>query len=500
MEALRKAEAAKRAGQQADDSAPDEPARELPPEDDYPDEYNPNPVPEVFKYTTPDELRALLPQQSEETKPPSESIPAEKLLPVTDDVLDDYLSDPVDVEPEELPPSRPERERVKVQQQRQRAAAASMFNAKTPPETEISKQRRLLILSGALLVVSMIVGGGWWYITSMSSSSIGVSPSVANNNPQNRGFLDSQPVATATPTAPPPAVPTVQPTPEAIVASTTTAVEQTPPASDAPPTAPEPDEQVAVSDPQLEAPFEEDPRDIVVVDDSTDVAGTESAIPVAPNGTPVATTTGTTLEITRERATNPIQPALQSAYNALLQGDVSSANNLYQEVLEQFPNNRDALLGLAAVQLKLDNRTGARGTYARLLQLNPQDALARTGMLQALPVMDPAAYETELLALRQRFPDLAPLSFALGNHYAGKNLWHEAQSAYFDALLQARREPGTEPSPDYAFNLAVSLEQLGQRAAALEYYKQAESLANSIKPGFDPMMLRQRLSELEQRQ
>src|SRR6187402_616426 len=112
MEALRKAEAAKRAGLQANDSVSAAPAPELPVEDEeeYKDEYSP--VPEVFKYTTTDELLAL--SQREEPEPvkqQSYSPPSEKSLPVTDDVLDDYLSDPADIEHEELPPSRPERER-----------------------------------------------------------------------------------------------------------------------------------------------------------------------------------------------------------------------------------------------------------------------------------------------------------------------------------------------------------------------------------------------------
>lgn len=507
MEALRKAEAAKRAGQQADDSAPGLPAPELASDDNYEDEYHP--TPEVFKYATPEELMALLPSDEPEAAPPQAYSSPEKTAPVTDDVLDDYLSDHPDAEHEEAPPSRPERERVKVQQQRQRAAAASMFNAKAPPESEINKQRRLLILSGALLVVALIVGGGWWYITTLSSSSIGVNPAVANYNPANRGFLDSQPAATANPPAATAtsAVPVTEPTPAPTVALTVTSTttDVAPPANDIPPaTAPvpvAPADELAVSDPQLDAPYAEDPRDAVATGEPAQVADLLPAAQVAVNEPPTTgASAGTTLEISRAGAANPIQPTLQSAYNKLLQGEISAANELYQEVLSQFPNNRDALLGLAAVQLKLDNANGARSTYARLLQLNPQDALARTGMLQSLPVMDPDAYETELLALRQRFPTLAPLNFALGNHYASKQLWHEAQSAYFDALLQARREAGAGPSPDYAFNLAVSLEQLGQRDAALEYYKEAQSLANSIKPGFDPMMLRQRLSELEQRQ
>jgi tetratricopeptide (TPR) repeat protein len=100
----------------------------------------------------------------------------------------------------------------------------------------------------------------------------------------------------------------------------------------------------------------------------------------------------------------------------------------------------------------------------------------------------------------QRYPNLAPLHFALGNFHAGQQRWSEAQSAYFDALLHANRDTLNPVSPDYAFNLAVSLEQLQQPQAALNYYRQALSLSRSSPPGFDPALLQSRLEILEQAQ
>jgi tetratricopeptide (TPR) repeat protein len=93
---------------------------------------------------------------------------------------------------------------------------------------------------------------------------------------------------------------------------------------------------------------------------------------------------------------------------------------------------------------------------------------------------------------------VAPLAFALGNVYASQQRWNEAQSAYFDAFLFARQSNETAINPDYAYNLAVSLEQINQPEAALDYYLQAQTLARAVTPGFDMQALTRRISFLEQ--
>lgn len=161
------------------------------------------------------------------------------------------------------------------------------------------------------------------------------------------------------------------------------------------------------------------------------------------------------------------------------------------------PNNRDALLGLAVIYTRDGRLDEARRLYAQALTLNPQDPLARTGLLQTMTGSG-SEIERELLSLRDSFPELAPIHFALGNLYAARQSWSDAQGAYFNALVFANRAGNGPVSPDYAFNLAVSLEQLQQPRAALDYYRQARTLAEERAPGFDPALLRSRLAFLEQ--
>ena len=68
--------------------------------------------------------------------------------------------------------------------------------------------------------------------------------------------------------------------------------------------------------------------------------------------------------------------------------------------------------------------------------------------------------------------------------------WAEAQQAYFKAFA-------TDPdNPDFAFNLAVSIDQLRQPKLALEYYRRALVLAEKRNADFDLDSARTRVQQL----
>jgi len=87
-------------------------------------------------------------------------------------------------------------------------------------------------------------------------------------------------------------------------------------------------------------------------------------------------------------------------------------------------------------------------------------------------------------------PDSSVLYFTLGNQYAQQSRWSEAQQAYFKAFA------ADSENPDYAFNLAVSLDQLRQSKLALEYYERALALAAKRAASFAPEMARARMQQL----
>jgi Flp pilus assembly protein TadD len=187
-----------------------------------------------------------------------------------------------------------------------------------------------------------------------------------------------------------------------------------------------------------------------------------------------------------------MDPSVSAAYESLRRGDLAGAETNYREALKADPRNRDALLGLGAVAAKAGQRDAAERYYRAALALNPRDALAVAGLLGVRGADGSTAIESRLKTLLADQPDAAFLHYSLGNHYAAQARWGEAQQAYFQAF---RTEPG---NPDFAFNLAVSLDQLAQNQLAAEYYRKALALAERTPAAFDRPAAAKRLRELGQ--
>jgi tetratricopeptide (TPR) repeat protein len=90
----------------------------------------------------------------------------------------------------------------------------------------------------------------------------------------------------------------------------------------------------------------------------------------------------------------------------------------------------------------------------------------------------------------QEEPESPYLNFALANAYGAQNRWHEAQGHYFKAL---QNNPG---DPNYAYNLAVSLEHISQPRSAATYYQRAlDNFGNGLAT-FSREVVAQRLEVL----
>lgn len=165
-----------------------------------------------------------------------------------------------------------------------------------------------------------------------------------------------------------------------------------------------------------------------------------------------------------------MNPLLPRAYAALEANRLSEARSLYAELLRAEPRNIDGLLGLAQIEVLEGNSEEATKHYFRILELDPRQPLAQSGLIALLGRADPIAAETRLKTLIAREPS-AHLYFTLGNLYADQSMWPAAQHAYFQAY---HLEP---TNPDYAYNLAVGLEHVGQPKIALDFYRRAAQLA-----------------------
>jgi tetratricopeptide (TPR) repeat protein len=193
------------------------------------------------------------------------------------------------------------------------------------------------------------------------------------------------------------------------------------------------------------------------------------------------------VHILEQHQDEPIDALLNNAYLAYRDAKLDQAQQLYREALNLDSNNTDALLGLAVIAQRRGMDSMAAHYYAKVMALDPRNAVANAGM-SALTTDDNR--ESRLKTLLNEQQDSVSLHFALGNYYAGQGRWGDAQPAYFDAY---KLEPG---NAELAFNLATSLDHLGQKKLAVQYYQQALQLDSGNHAGFDHAKVSQRIEEL----
>lgn len=191
--------------------------------------------------------------------------------------------------------------------------------------------------------------------------------------------------------------------------------------------------------------------------------------------------------LVEQHQSEPIDPLLNDAYHAYLGGQFDQAQHLYLRALKLDARNTDALLGLAAIAQRRGADSMAAHYYAQVLELDPRDAVANAGM-SALTTGNNS--ESRLKTLLNEQQDSSALHFALGNRYAEQNRWAEAQQSYFNAYKLAT------DNAELAFNLAVSLDRLGQTKLAAQYYQRAVELDPKNSAGFDHAQISQRIEEL----
>lgn len=185
-----------------------------------------------------------------------------------------------------------------------------------------------------------------------------------------------------------------------------------------------------------------------------------------------------------------LNPQLSDAYDALRAGRIDDAKKLYDALLLTEPRNIDALLGRAMVAQQTGDTDSAIRYLYQVIQLDPSNALAQGGLINLLGRADPQSAESRLKSLIAKDPS-AFLYFSLGNLYADQGNWQAAQSAYFQAH---HLQPD---NAEYVFNLAVSLEHLGQPKLALGFYRQALALAKSGgRASFDSAAVQERVARL----
>src|SRR3954469_7069491 len=359
------------------------------------------------------------------------------------------IRQPLEILSEEIAPRQPEpapRPSVEEPRSADRATARKVFEAKFK---EPNPRLHFQMAMASLGVVAIGIVVYFWYQLRPPAP-------LVNLNPPRAAQQAAAPVG----------APAARPTPAAAIA-TSVAIPGLPPLAAAPTAAPEPRER-----PPREAPA-------LASDPATRVAApTQSRS--APRYTRVPQPRLAEFPVTQTRQPPQIDPKVASGYAAYLAGDLATARQDYQAALRDDAGNRDALLGLAATDVRSGRYEAAEAAYLRVLQSDPSDSNAQAGLIALRASrLDPLATESRVKTLLAADPGANVLHFTLGNQLAQQGRWAEAQQAYFRAMA------ADPENPDFAFNVAVSLDHLRQSKLAADYYRRALALAEKQGASFD---------------
>lgn len=195
------------------------------------------------------------------------------------------------------------------------------------------------------------------------------------------------------------------------------------------------------------------------------------------------------IEVTQTKTASGVNPILMRAYEAYNAGNDIQAQQDYKQVLQRYGLNIDALLGLGAIATRQGRLADANGWYQKVLELEPRNEVAKAGLISLQQNNQLPNSESNIKSMLATAPDDANLHAALGDIYASQGRWSSAQQAYFDAYRINR-------SAENAFNLAVSLDQLGKANLALPYYQEALQKAGQTS-AIDTVALEARISSIQ---
>ena len=350
--------------------------------------------------------------------------------------------------------------------QADREAARNMFDAKAPAQPAGNRKFALMIGILSTSVALAIVGYFWWQYQSnfaVSTNNFAVRPAPASTRP-----------APTTPVTPA----TTAPTSPATAAAT--------------PLLPGAVSQVAAGAGMVA-------KEAAVDDETESPSGAptpKAAPPRAGKKTPVealeTSADGDAIRLVRvTKSPLQVNPVLSKAYEDFNRGSFATAKTAYEALIKMEPYNIEALHGLAAIAVVEKRWNAADHYYERILVADPKDAAALSGLINLHGQNNPGAAESRLKGITSEQPDSAAAQFALGNLFASQQRWADAQQAYFKAYS------ADAENPDILYNLAVSLEHMNQARLARQYYLLALDATKRRPAGFDTAVVGARAAALK---
>ncbi len=356
------------------------------------------------------------------------------------------------------------------------------------------------LLLGAVAVLAAVFVGLAYYIyealndlNASVTNPISATPPAANGTPQRRSVQKPAPTAATTVDA----STDTRPETAARKPRTDTAVRtgrHTPTVSQA--SAPTPPATTATEPATKRTPTTApDSTDSIQADRRAPEAATDKTPVTAKDDTAPAPASNarqdSEIKIVKYNMHSQLDRRLMNAYQLYRSGKYTQAQQAYQQILGTEPNQRDALLGLAAIAIRQKNLALASAYYKTLLRLNPKDSAALSGLMSVQAVPADANTIAHLKQLLRAQPTSAHLYYSLGNLYSARQRWLEAQNSYFNAHRYDRN------NAVYAYNLAISLDRLGQGRAALPYYQLSLTLTKNRLNHANRLVVKRRIRQLK---
>jgi len=195
--------------------------------------------------------------------------------------------------------------------------------------------------------------------------------------------------------------------------------------------------------------------------------------------------------IIHKKIEDPTDALLRRAYQAFNEADYVTSRQLYEAVLEKEKNNNDAMLGVAAVAVKEQRLEYAKQKYLQLLYLDPKNSYAKAGLTAVEVQQNTTLDESQLKMMLREQADAPHLHFALGSLYVTQEKWPDAQAEFFSAWSTDNK------NPDYAFNLAVSLDHMDKTRQAIEFYELSLKLLSAGRGNFSKDDVQNRIMVLK---
>lgn len=184
--------------------------------------------------------------------------------------------------------------------------------------------------------------------------------------------------------------------------------------------------------------------------------------------------------------------SLTSAWQAYQAQDFVAARQHYRAALQAHPGQRDAWLGIAAIEMRETHPLASLQAYREVLQRDPDDVAALMGVIALNPSSQtPSQIESELRTLIAQKESTPALHFSLANQLALQGRWADAKMHY---TIASDADPF---QPDYVYNLAVCLDHLHQLSSALTFYQRALMLAKGRAAHFPLAILEKRIDALK---